>query len=418
MNQKKTISKIYNSKVFWIVISLLCSFVMWAYITSPDTGDFQKTFRGVQVEFAGQEKMLSDRSLSISDVDTQSVTVTLRGSRSNIGKLRASDIKAVIDVSNIKQPNDMTWAYELQYPDGIDTSDITVINKNPETINFTVVKNATKTVGIKGSFEGEIAEGCVAEEFVFEPSTIVIEGPEETLAKIDHAWVTFGEGTIDSTYSEEVGYKLMTADGQEVSTTGLVLSAKVITATQPLLKTKEVPLTANLIPGGGVDADDCTVTIEPKTLKIAGDTRLVDDINSIVLGSIDLASFQSSYTHTFAITLADEVQNLTGVTEAKVTVEVRGTHTKSFTTDNISCKNVTSGYSAKIDTESIDVTLRSKDTASLDKIRPDDISVVVDLKDYGATTGQVIATGTVYISRVDGVGAVGDIRVSVTITKD
>lgn len=140
MNQKKTISKIYNSKVFWIVISLLCSFVMWAYITSPDTGDFQKTFRGVQVEFAGQEKLLSDRSLSISDVDTQSVTVTLRGSRSNIGKLRASDIKAVIDVSNIKQPNDMTWAYELQYPDGIDTSDITVINKNPETINFTVVK--------------------------------------------------------------------------------------------------------------------------------------------------------------------------------------------------------------------------------------------------------------------------------------
>ena len=198
----------------------------------------------------------------------------------------------------------------------------------------------------------------------------------------------------------------------------MVLSAKVVTATQPILKTKEVPLTVNLIPGGGVDADDCTVTIEPKTLKIAGDTRLVDDINSIVLGNIDLASFQTSYTHTFAITLADEVQNLTGVTEAKVTVEVRGTHTKSFTTDNISCKNVTSGYSAKIDTESIEIMLRSKDTAALDKIRPDDISVVVDLKDYGTTTGQVIATGTVYVSRVDGVGAVGDIRVSVTITKD
>ena len=358
MNQKKTISKVYNSKVFWIIISLLCSFVMWAYITSPNSSDFQKTFRGVQVEFAGQEKLLSDRDLSISSVDTQSVTVTLRGSRNSVGKLKASDIKAVIDVSNIKQPNDMTWAYELQYPDGIDTSDITVISKTPETINFTVVKNATKTVSIKGSFEGEIAEGCVAEEFVFEPSTIVIEGPEETLAKIDHAWVTFGDGTIDSSYTEEVGYKLMTADGQEISTTGLVLSANVVTATQPILMTKEVPLTVNLIPGGGVDEDDCTVTIEPKTLKIAGDTRLVDDINSIVLGNIDLASFQTSYTHTFAITLADEIQNLTGVTEAKVTVAVRGTHTKTFTTDNISCKNVTNGYTATIDTKSIEITLR------------------------------------------------------------
>ena len=94
MNQKKTISKVYNSKVFWIIISLLCSFVMWAYITSPNSSDFQKTFRGVQVEFAGQEKLLSDRDLSISSVDTQSVTVTLRGSRNSVGKLKASDIKA------------------------------------------------------------------------------------------------------------------------------------------------------------------------------------------------------------------------------------------------------------------------------------------------------------------------------------
>lgn len=312
----------------------------------------------------------------------------------------------------------MTWAYEIQYPDGVNVSDITVVSKSPETINFTVVKNATKTVSVKGSFEGEIAEGCVAEEFVLEPSTIVIEGPEETLSQIDHAWVSFGQGKIDSTYSEEVGYKLMSASGQEISTKGLKLSANIITATQPILKTKEVPLTVNLIPAGDIDEDDCTVTIEPKTLKIAGDTRLVDDINSVVLGNVDLAAFQSSYTHTFAITLADEVQNLTGVTEAKVTVEVRGTHTKSFTTDNISCKNVTNGYSAKIDTKSIEITLRSKDTAALDKVKSDDISVVVDLKDFGTTTGQIIANGTVYISGVENVGAVGDIRVSVTITKD
>ena len=418
MKQKKKISKIYNSKVFWMIISLLCSFAMWAYITSPDSNDYQQTFRGVQVEFAGQEKLLSDRSLSISYVDTQSVTITLRGSRNNIGKLKANDIKAVIDVSKIKQPNDMTWAYEIQYPDGVNVSDITVVSKSPETINFTVVKNATKTVSVKGSFEGEIAEGCVAEEFVLEPSTIVIEGPEETLAQIDHAWVSFGQGKIDSTYSEEVGYKLMSASGQEISTKGLKLSANIITATQPILKTKEVPLTVNLIPAGDIDEDDCTVTIEPKTLKIAGDTRLVDDINSVVLGNVDLAAFQSSYTHTFAITLADEVQNLTGVTEAKVTVEVRGTHTKSFTTDNISFKNVTNGYSAKIDTKSIEITLRSKDTAALDKVKSDDISVVVDLKDFGTTTGQIIANGTVYISGVENVGAVGDIRVSVTITKD
>ncbi len=418
MKQNKTIIKIYNSKVFWVIMSLLCSFVMWSFITSPNSEDFKQTFRGVQVEFVGQEELLSERSLSISEVDTQSVTVTLKGSRSNLGKLKASDIKAVIDVSNIKQPNDMTWAYELQYPSNIDQNDITVVSKSPETINFTVVKNATKTVSVKGSFEGQIADGCVAEEYVFEPSTIVIEGPEETLNKIDYAWVTFGEGRIESTYSEEVGFVLKEESGQIVSTTGLKLSSNVITATQPILRTKEIPLTVNFIAGGGVNEDDCTVTIEPKTLKIAGDSRIVDSINSLVLGNVDLSAFQSSYTHTFAVTLDDGIQNLTGVTEAKVTVEVVGTHTKTFTTDNISCKNLKYGYSAKIDTKSMEITLRSKDADVLNNIKPNDLSVVVDLSDYESTTGQVIANGKVIINKYENVGAVGDVKVTLTISKD
>lgn len=412
------IQKIYNSKIFWAVISILCSFVMWAYISNPTASDYTQVFRGVQVEFEGQDVLLTDRNLSISSVDNQSVTLTLKGDRSKIAKLNASDIKAVIDVSGIKQPNDMTWAYDIRYPDSFDSGSVSVISKSPETIHFTVVRNATKTVNVKGSFDGKIAEGCIAEEYVFEPSTIVIEGPEEKINLIDHAWLNFGSGEIDSTYSEEVGFTLRDASGIAVSTTGLKLSANSVTATQPVLKSKEIPLTVNLIAGGGITEADCTVTIEPKSINVAGDSRLIDGLNSIELGSVDLASFQSVYTKTFTITLEDDIQNLTGISEADIKVEVIGAHSKSFTTDNISCTNVTYGYSANIDTKVLELTLRSKSVDTLNAIRPEDISVVVDLSDYAATTGQVIANGTVIINQYDNVGAVGDVRVSVTLTKD
>lgn len=417
--KKINISKGYASKILWVIISLLCSFVMWVYISNPESNDYKQTFRGVQVVFEGEEKLLAERNISIINVDNQSVTVTLKGNRNKIAKLNTSDITAVIDVSSIKQPNAMSWAYTLRFPDNFDQSDITVVSKTPETISFTVVKNASKTVTVKGSFEGEIAEGCVAEEYVFEPSTIVVEGPEDKIASIENAWLTFGAGTIDSTYSEEVGFALVDASGQAISTTGLKLSASYVTATQPILKTKEIPLTVNLIPGGGVSAEDCTVTIEPSTtIKIAGDSKQIDSINSVVLGSVDLASFLTSYTQTMPVKLEDDVQNLTGLTEAEVTVEIKGAHTKSFTTDNISCRNVTDGYTAEIDTKVLELMLRSKDEATLDSIRPDNISVVVDLTDYGTTTGQVIAIGQVYISEYESVGAVGDVRVSVTLSKD
>ena len=419
MEQKKRTKKLYDSKVFWMIVSLLCSLVMWAYVSSLDTTDKEITFSGISVEFRGQEELLADSSLSIASVDTETVSIVVRGERRNITKLKSSDIKAVIDVSNITQPNEMTWAYRLEFPDYVDPNDITVVRKSPEAINFTVVRNAKKTVEVKGSFEGTIAEGCVAEEFVFEPGFIVIEGPEASIEKIDHAWVTFGKDQIiDSTYVEESDYTLMDAGGKPCSRDGLMLSAEKVTATQPILKSKEVPLRVNLISGGGITAANCTVSIDPQTIKIAGDSRIVDDLEFIEIGTIDLSSFASGYEHVFAIKLEDGMQNLTGVSEAKVTVEVAGTHTKTFTATNISCRGVSSGYHATIDTREVEVTLRALSSDVLDKIKADDISVIADLSDYGTTTGQVIVNAKVQVSGHDNVGAIGDVKVTVTIYKD
>ena len=65
MEQKKRTKKLYDSKVFWMIVSLLCSLVMWAYVTSLDTTDKEITFNGIVVEFRGQEELLADRNLSI-----------------------------------------------------------------------------------------------------------------------------------------------------------------------------------------------------------------------------------------------------------------------------------------------------------------------------------------------------------------
>ena len=197
-----------------------------------------------------------------------------------------------------------------------------------------------------------------------------------------------------------------------------MFSVDTIKATQPILKSKEVPLRVNLISGGGITAADCTVSIDPQTIKIAGDSRIVDDLDFIEIGTIDLSSFVSGYEHTFTIELEEGIQNLTGVSEAKVIVEVEGTSTKTFTTTNISCRGVSSGYNATIDTKEVEVTLRALSSEVLKSITADDISVIADLSDYGATTGQVIVNAKVLVSGYDNVGAIGEVRVTVTIYKE
>ena len=392
--KSKPIKKVFNSKIFWMIISLICSVLLWAYVSDQEGTIVEKTYAGIRVEFEGSDQ-LTGRNLSIMKSDYSSVSIRVSGTRSELAKLNASAIKAVVNVSNITQPNEVELSYEIVFPNNVDANNI----------------------------DGEIAEGGVAEDIVIYPETVTVSGPEEILSKIEYAWVSFGENkTIESTYSVDTGVSFMDKDGNLLpieETKYLNWSPRTVSVTQPILKTKEVPLSVNFIAGGGATKDDCVYTIEPqKTLKIAGDSEIVDKINSIEVGTIDLSSFVYSDVYNFAITLPDGVQNIDGLTEVRVRVEIPGMHTKRFVTDNISVKNVTAGYSATIDTKELEITLRSSDPEVLAKISSKDISVVVDLKDYDATVGQVMAVAKVTVRDHENVGAVGDLRVTVTLSRD
>lgn len=419
MKEKKRISKIYNSKIFWAIISLILSLIIWSYVSSVDGSSMEKTFSGIEVQFKGESNLLSQRGLAITNVETSSVTVRVRGSRADIGKISASDLKAVIDVSAITEPDDMDWNYDIIFPDNVNLGDITIVSRSPDTISFSVVKNIKKTIPIEGSFEGTIAEGCVADELVFEPETIVVEGPENIVSTIDHAQVRFGEDMeIDATYSADLEYTIIDKSGNEVPTNSLRLSTDTVNVTQPILKTKDIMLTVKLLPGGGVTAEDCEISIEPAYISVAADTRLIDDKDSIVLDTIDLASFQSSYENTITIKIDDDIENLTGETEAVVKIKIPDVKVRTIKVTNISCKNCSTGYVADLDTESVDVVLRSLDAEALAAINPEDVTIVVDLSSYGTTTGKILASGKVYVSGTDKVGAIGDVKVTVTIQKD
>ena len=53
MTKKTTINKIISSKAFWIIISLLGSFLLWMYIMSTEETTIEKTFSNVKVVYQG-----------------------------------------------------------------------------------------------------------------------------------------------------------------------------------------------------------------------------------------------------------------------------------------------------------------------------------------------------------------------------
>ena len=388
-----------------MIVSLICSVIMWVYVASVETEEFKQTFRGVRVQLVGETLLRDSKNLVITDMDTSTVTVEVVGPRRVVGSLDSDQIYAQIDVSKLSRAAYTSQQYSVIFPDGTETGSLSVTRKTPETINFMVSSQTTKSVQVRGSFDGSIAEGFIAESVVFDPATITLSGPEAYLRNVDYAWVSFGKENVDSTYEVETGYTLMTADNIPASTTGISFSTDVVTATLPLLTVKDVSLGVNLIEGGGATAENTKVTIEPDTISLAGDSKLLAGINKINLASIDLTDFTTSFSDTYVIPIDNELRNITGATEAKVTVEIVGLETKNVKVTNISCINVTEGYVADILTKSLNVTLRGN-PESLAQIKDENIRAVADLADMNESVGTYMPKVRIYVDGYTDVGAI------------
>ncbi len=401
---KTNLKKLYDSKAFWFIISLICSLVIWIYVSSVETEEFKQTFRGVHVNLVGESLLRDSRNLVITDMDTSTVTIEVVGPRRIVAGLDPEQLYVQIDVSKLSRAAYTSQQYSVIFPDGTDTSNLTVSRKIPETVNFMVSAMTSKSVQVRGSFDGSIAEGFTAEAPVFEPATITLSGPEAYLRNVEYAWVSFGKENIDTTYEVETGYTLMSADNTPCSTTGISFSTDVVTARLPLLTLKDVPLGVNLIEGGGATLANTKVTIEPETVSLAGDSMLLAGMNKIVLTTIDLTDFKTSFTETYTIPIDNELKNITGVREAKVTVEIIGLESKSFRVSNLSVVNMSPGFASEILTGSIPVTLRGT-PESLSAVRDENLRAVADLSDVNESTGIYMMKVKIYVDGFTDVGA-------------
>ena len=414
MDKKKAKTSILDNKVLWVVVSLLASILLWVYVTTSEGDVIERTYEGVQVVFKGQETLLDKEGLVISNISSRTVSVRIRTTRREISKLSSSNIVAVVDVSKFNSKGIYNQSVSIEFPAGSDTSAINVVSSLPSSISFNIDKTSTKTIELKGRFVGSVTEGYAAHPIEFNPQTVTISGSESEIGKVAYGWVEVDRENADKTIQFVSSYVLMDDSGNEIKISNIILSDETVSVTVPITSTKEVPLSIDLVEGGGATSENVKITCEPSTITIAGDAEMLAGINKISLGTLDLSSFASSFEDTYTIVLDNDVTNVTGITEVKVTVEVIGLETKKFNVTNITTINGTSGRTASIVTENIEVTLRGKSTV-LSKIAANNIRVVADLSDIGSTAGVFQPPAKVYVDGFTGVGAIGEYSLYVKI---
>lgn len=411
-NKKK--NKLLDSKVFWAVISLIASLFIWVYITGTQEEIITQSFNNVEVMLIGEDTLQATRGYVVTNVSAETVSVKISGTRGNIGTLSASDVKAVIDVSLISSTGTLTQYYNLTYPDNVNEDAVSLVSSNPQTISFDVTKMSSKSVPVEAKFVGSTAENYIAGEVEFEPKTIKVSGPESMLEKIDHIYAEMGGDDLTMTRTAEIPVVLIDKDGNTMESEGLEFDVPTVTVTIPISMMKEVPLYVQCVYGAGATEENTVISIEPNKIMISGDTEIVSGINRIDLATIDLTDFSLTHQDTYLIPLPNGVENVTGVAQADVKIEITGVDTKVFTVTNISTRNLPSGYTLEeITTQSLEVRIRAPQDV-LDQLQPSNLSAVADLSDI-TQSGDMFVPVRIVVDGFTDAGAVGEYNIGIKV---
>ena len=396
-----------NRNWLYVVLSVALAVCLWVYVSYINSSDNTYTFRNVPVEFTGLDT-LEGRGLMISDGAEQTITLNVRTSWSTALRLSSEAISVTVDVSSIESAGTYTTGYRINYPTGVSGNSVSITGSTAQNVTYTVARRTERSVEVQGVFRGEVAEGYQREEFSFSPSTILIAGEESAVNQVDHALVTVTrDEPLSETFSGEMPFQLIGLDGTVLDLEELNLETDVNTVqvTLPVVQLKEVELTVDLLPGGGATADNAVVTINPSTITVSGSETDLAGLSSISLGEIELGNIFSQDTFTFDIQLASGLENVSGETQATVTVEITGLTTRTLEVDNIQWINAPEGCTVELVSQVRQIQIRGSEEA-VNAVIASQISIVADLTD--ATIGTQNVPARVSLNGASDVGVVGD----------
>ena len=155
----------------------------------------------------------------------------------------------------------------------------------------------------------------------------------------------------------------------------------------------------------------------PQSIRVSGSEKVLESLEELIVGSVDLSTIEANTTMTFPIVLPEGVTNLSGVSEVSASIVFDDLKTKKFTVNSIEVINVPEGLTYDLMNEALDVTLRGN-ADLIGKLDANDVSVVVDLSGKEVGTFTVKATIVIKNNISTSIGGMGTHSVSVTLFED
>ena len=304
------------------ILSAVCAIIIWIVIVNVYDPSTSVTVSGVEVQLVNTES-LTEKEYAYEVVDGSKISVYISGPRSIVTDIKAKDIVATADLSNVTVFSDYVDIDVKVVKDGVSASSIEIAPKTTA-IRLKIENRVTKTFNIDTELLGVPADGYVIGGQQISPSSVKVTGTSSVVDSIAAVRASYDVSGATMNISDVAAIKLYDSQGSEIVDDRIELSKTAVDIKVNVLMTKTVPVTYKTkgtpADGYGISGIDQAVT----EAEIAGTEDALRDINSIDVpdSAIDVSGLNAD--KIFHVRLSSYLPgNVTVMSEGVVNVTVR-----------------------------------------------------------------------------------------------
>ena len=413
MEQKNEKSGVSRNKVLQVIASILVAVAIWVYVDVEKAPERTKTIRDIPVEFSGESTTLADKNLMLLSGYDTTVDLTIKGTKRELVKINKDNVRLVASTSSIDSVGVHTLRWDVVYPDGVQSSALSVDWASKYKVTVTVGELYTKEVPVNCVVTGTVADGYFTGETVLDPTTLVLRGQRDDLLNVAYAKLTVDISDATRSVIQTESVQLYDNDDNPVDNSNIRTNASLIQAKVPVLTTKEVSLAVELSGVPGSAGQSIKTTITPSSVRLIGEADVLENIDEIVLATLYIEDLDIWQQNSYVVTAPDGTWLANSNEVATVEITMEGIEEKTVTVDTFSYTNMLSGLYAEVQ-DTLDVRLWGL-SEELAELKADAITATVDLSSV-TETGSCRVPVTVTVSGYRDVAVKGSYEVTVYVT--
>lgn len=372
------------------LLSLLLAVLIWVMIMNYDDPYITDTIEDIPVTIQNENEV-EEKNKMFEVESGATVSVTVRGKRSVIDQLKASNFTATADFRQLSIVNAVPINVVPKRSSKYSVSDIEILTKTPEMMVLTLEDFDEQAFRVDVDIMGEVADGYYIASKSVNPSVIKISGSQKQIAKITSVVARINVSGSRESATISVSPIAYDANNYAVDSSKIMYSTDSVQVDVRILPTKEI--TIKISQEGELEPGYvCTELLsKPEKILIAGTEEELEKIGSYLVlpydisgqketssGEIDLESYLNQHYPENEFILVE------GSKTVAVTAFIEKMETKDFwiKTSEISFKNIPKGYTARFKVDG-EVKVKVMGLAAvLEELTVEELHPYVDLSGY------------------------------------